>query len=173
MTKTLHWVAMTGVLTAVMVVARLFVHPWPNVTPFTALVILVAWYFGWRIALPATSLAVILTGLLLGMHPVVMVQLFLYAGLVLLTCGSRHVADEKSMALIVGLVFCLTYGFWTTILQAPFLFGGFNWPAIWSYWLAGLSFDFAHCVTTFMCVMALFHPFSRMLLMYQKIPQKT
>ena len=84
MTKTLHWVAMTGVLTAVMVVARLFVHPWPNVTPFTALVILVAWYFGWRIALPAASLAVILTGLLLGMHPVVMVQLILYAGLVAL-----------------------------------------------------------------------------------------
>ena len=165
MTKTLHWVAMTGVLTAVMVVARLFVHPWPNVTPFTALVILVAWYSGWRIALPAASLAVILTGLLLEMHPVVVVQIILYVGLVLITSGSRYVADEKSMALIVGLVFCLTYGFWTTILQAPFLFGGFNW-------LAGLSFDFVHCVTTFVCVIALFHPFSRILMMYQKIPQK-
>jgi hypothetical protein len=28
-------------------------------------------------------------------------------------------------------------------------------------------------VTTFMCVIALFHPFSRIMTMYQKLPQKT
>lgn len=69
MTKTLHWVAMTGVLTAVMVVARLFVHPWPNVTPFTALVILVAWYFGWRIGLASGKSCCDFNGIVVGDAP--------------------------------------------------------------------------------------------------------
>ncbi|MBO4107282.1 ECF transporter S component [Streptococcus suis] len=140
-------------LSALTVALRFAFVAFPNVKPVTAIFLWVTYSWGLVEAVLVMSLSMLVSGIYLGFGLVVLWQIIAY-GVVLAIWSRLLVPIFQSSTNLVKLeatfagVLVFLYGFVISLLIAwqystPFLV----------YWLAGLSFDMAHALST-----ALFYP---------------
>ncbi|WNY47651.1 ECF transporter S component [Streptococcus sp. 29896] len=140
-------------LSALTVALRFVFVAFPNIKPVTAIFLWVAYSWGLVDALLVMALSMLVSGIYLGFGMVVFWQIIAY-GLVLAVWSKLlvpifkfHTNFGKLEAVFAGALVFL-YGFVISFLIA----WQYSMP-FFVYWLAGLSFDLAHALST-----ALFYP---------------
>lgn len=153
----LTWLAM---FVALCVVGRLFIHPWPNVQPVSALLL----YGGTVLAFADISLvavlSLVLTGFYFGLGSFVLAQIAAYMSIILLFRVVSKFLPERlrflGQIILAGLMGYL-YGFIISLVQAIF----FGIPNFWVYYLQGLLFDTYHAVGNLLFYSILIPPLNR------------
>jgi hypothetical protein len=135
--------AILSLIIAACVVTRIAFQFLPNVQPLTDIFLITALYFGAVEGESVAILAMLVTGLYLGMGPWVVGQCIAYAILILITVMANRVLDFNKQRYVfvgytfgMGLMYGLIYaGFQVTLLQMN---------AFVPYYVAGLPFDLMH-----------------------------
>ncbi|MGX7075949.1 ECF transporter S component [Globicatella sanguinis] len=142
------WITQVALLTTLCVVGRIFFAFIPNVQPVTAIIAIVTILLGFKDGVIISSLTMLVSNLILGMGPWVILQIISYLIVVIFVYFSNRFLEKMvksdyilfgSRALVTGIAGIL-YGFsiswlWTFLIQVE---------NFWVYYLNGLPFDFAH-----------------------------
>lgn len=157
---TVYDIALTGVMTAVMVVSKEAMSFLPNVEPVSFWVILFTLTYGWRIFL-AIPVFVLIEGCIYGMGPWWVMYLYAWPLLALAAYLNRRQESVWAWSLLSGF-FGLFFGFLCAIPYAVVgisdngirggLYAGFTW------WVAGIPWDVVHCMGNFVLMRALYDP---------------
>lgn len=150
-----------ALLSAMMVGTQIALSAIPNVHLVAVFVILAALLFGWK-ALYAVYIFVLLEGLIYGFSMWFVNYLYVWTILAVLAIVFRNHRSPWFWAAMAG-IFGLLFG---ALCAIPYFFVG-GWAAAFAYWVAGIPFDFVHCVSnavlTFILLMPLYRLCSRIL----------
>lgn len=133
-----------GILTAVIIAARLYLQFLPNIKPVTPIIIISVIAFGVGFGIKLSLVSTLVSALFLGMGVFVVFQMLAW---VLISCLTGFVCRvSKSQHLILMALFAggagYIYGF-VMSLESLFYTGVFGFFA---YYVAGLYFDTLHAV---------------------------
>ena len=149
-----------GLMVAVLEVSKLALASIPNIELVSFWVILFTLHMGWR-TLYAVYVFVLIEGILFGIHFWWVSYLYVWTILVILTQIFRHQTSPVFWSMLSALfglgfgAFCavpygitgaLSGGIWNGILA------GFSW------WIAGIPYDFLHCIGNFFTMLILYKP---------------
>ena len=149
--------ALFGVLGGLTFAAKLVMSPLPNIEPVSLLVMLFAVVFGKKALFPI-YVYVLLELALFGFGLWTAAYLYVWALLALAAWLLRSMTAPLGWAILSG-AFGLLFG--GLCVPVCLLTGG---PALaWSWWLAGIPFDLAHCAGNFALALVLFTPLRRLL----------
>lgn len=157
---TISDIAFTGVMTAVIVVCKEALSFLPNIELVSFWIILFTLFFG-RKVLFAIFAFVLIEGFLYGMGPWWIMYLYTWPLLALIAYLNRK-QESVWFWSILSAFFGLFYGL---LCSVPYviigitddgirsgLYAGFTW------WVAGIPWDVAHCVGNFVLMLVLYHP---------------
>lgn len=157
---TIRDIAFTGVMAAVMTVCKEVLSFLPNIELVSFWVILFAIFFGKKV-LFAIFAFVLVEGFLYGMGPWWVMYLYTWPLLALIACLNRKQESVWFWSVLSGF-FGLFYGLFCSLPYVVMgitdngirggLYAGFTW------WVAGIPWDVAHCIGNFVLMLALYHP---------------
>lgn len=157
---TVYDMALTGVMTAVIVVCKEILSALPNIELVSFWIILFTLFFKWRI-LFVVPVFVLIEGLLYGMGPWWVMYLYAWPLLALLTYLNRRQESvwfwsilSAFFGLFFGMLCAIPYVVIGTVdngIRAG-LYAGFTW------WVAGIRYDVLHCIGNFALMLALYRP---------------
>ncbi|MFC4651803.1 ECF transporter S component [Lactococcus nasutitermitis] len=140
--------ARLAILTALCCVLRIWMAALPNIKPITALFFVFALYFGLADSLVIMALTMTVTGILLGFSPIILGQIIVYGLIILLFKFLTELSKNNLILSIFSGLLALLYGALIDIFSG--ILFGFGTGGFIGYWLAGLPFDLAHAVSTFL-----------------------
>ena len=146
-----------GLLTALVYVAQIALAFLPNIELVSLLFILYTLVFGPKVLYIIYTFA-LLEGLLYGFGIWWITYLYVWTILAGLTWCFRKMESSLGWAILSG-AYGLAFGALCEI--SHFFFVG--WQGMVASWLAGLTFDIAHCVGIFLAALALFKPLLHLL----------
>lgn len=150
-------IALIGMMTATLEVAKTALNFLPNIELVTLLVILYSLYLGKRVFFSVYAFALI-EGLLFGFGVWWVMYLYIWPALAAITLLLKNVQGRFFWALLAA-AFGLFFGFFCAI---PYLFIGGPSMAF-SWWIAGIPYDLIHCVSNFLVVLVLLPPLKRVM----------
>lgn len=153
-------IALTGVMTAVIVVCKEALGFLPNIELVSFWVIMFTLFFGWRI-LFVIPVFVLIEGCIYGMGPWWIMYLYAWPLLALTAYLNRRQESvwfwsilSAFFGLLFGFLCAIPYGI-TGITDNGIrggLYAGFTW------WVAGIPWDVIHCIGNFVVMLVLYHP---------------
>lgn len=146
-----------SLLAALMLGLQLAMASLPNIHLTALLIILGAVFFGWS-CLYSVAVFVLLEGLIWGFGPWWISYVYVWPLLAVAAVLMRANRSPLIWAVAAGL-HGLLFG---ALCAVPYLFIG-GPAAAFSYWIAGLGFDLAHCAGNFALTLLLFRPLCRAL----------
>lgn len=157
---TVRDIALTGVMTAVIVVCKEILSFLPNIELVSFWIIMFTLFFGRRI-LFVVPVFVLIEGCLYGMGPWWIMYLYAWPLLALLAFLNRK-QESVWFWSILSAFFGLFYGLLCAIPYVVIgtvdngirggLYTGFTW------WVAGIRFDVVHCIGNFIVMLVLYRP---------------
>ena len=154
---TLRELCILALMGALMLALQVAMAALPNIHITALLIILTAVAFGWK-CLYSVFVFVLLEGLVFGFGIWWISYLYVWPLLALAAVLMRACRSPLIWAVVAalhGLLFGL-------MCAVPYLFIGGTEMAF-SYWIAGLPFDFLHCAGNFVLTLLLFKPLSRVM----------
>lgn len=152
-------IALIGLLSATVTVAKLALSFIPNIEIVTLLFILYTRVFGWRPSLFAALIFSTVEVFIYGFHTWLLGYCIIWPVLILLTHFLlKGLKNEYGYAVLGGL-FGLFYGFFFALVEACFY--GYFYGL--SYWIKGIPFDIIHGVSNFIIILCLYKPLEKML----------
>ena len=135
-------IATIALLSCLSFVGRLTFTFLPNVQPTTVIILIVTLYFGVVDGVLVAVISMLMSNLYLGMGIWTIAQIVSYSIIVivfhLLSLNIKSDIYLSILAFISGLM----YGFFISLVQAPFI----SWYAFIPYYISGLPYDIAHAV---------------------------
>ena len=150
-------IALIGMMTATLEVAKTALNFLPNIELVTLLVILYSLYLGKRVFFAVYAFSLI-EGLLFGFGVWWIMYLYIWPLLAVITLVFKNVQGRFFWALLAA-AFGLTFGLFCAI---PYLFIGGPSMAF-SWWVAGIPYDLIHCVSNFLTVLVLLPPLRKVM----------
>lgn len=150
-------IALIGMMTATLEVAKTALNFLPNIELVTLLVILYSLYLGKRVFFAVYAFALI-EGLLFGFGVWWIMYLYIWPLLAVITLVFKNVQGRFFWALLAA-AFGLFFGLFCAI---PYLFIGGPSMAF-SWWIAGIPYDFIHCASNFLVVLVLLPPLRKVM----------
>ena len=144
-----------AMLSCLSFVGRMMFSFIPNVQPTTVIILIITLYFGVTEGILVSIISIMMSNLYLGMGIWTMAQIVSYSMVVIFFYVMTKLIPVKSdiyysmLALVSGLV----YGFFISLVQAPF----FGWNVFIPYYISGIPFDISHAVGNFLFFLIL-HP---------------
>lgn len=116
----------------------------PNIKPVTSIIILTVPMLSLTMALYVATTMTLVSGLLLGITPVVFFQIFAWWLIAIIEklLVSTRIGRTRVVQLLY--VFLSGYIFGIFVSMDQLLYGG--WKVYITYWLAGLTFDTLHAI---------------------------
>lgn len=150
-------IALIGMMTATIEVAKCALAFLPNVELVSFLMIVYTLFFG-KLIFFAIPVFILLEGTIYGFGLWWIMYLYVWPILALLTLLFRRQTSPFFWSLLSGL-FGLCFG---ALCAIPYLFlsgiqGAFAW------WIAGIPFDILHCISNFTVCLILFVPMRKLL----------
>ena len=146
--KLIYHLSLIAILAALSSVLRIWLVALPNIKPITAMFFAFILFLGLSDSLWIMSITMLTTGLLLGFSPLVFGQIFVYALLMIIfKLLSKIIKNIWTLSILTGSL-ALLYGFLISLCSG--ILYGFGPAGFIGYWLAGLPFDLAHAVSTFL-----------------------
>lgn len=157
---TVRDIALTGVMTAVIVVSKEAMSFLPNIEPVSFWIIMFTLFFGRRI-LFAIPVFILIEGCIYGMGLWWITYLYAWPMLALTAYLNRK-QESVWFWSILSAFFGLSFGFLCAIPYGMIgitdkgirggLYAGFTW------WVAGIPWDVAHCIGNLVLMLVLYHP---------------
>lgn len=150
-------IALIGMMTATLEAGKLALSFLPNIEVVSLFIILYTLCFGKR-TIYAIITFILIEGCLYGFGVWWIMYLYAWPLLSLLTWVFRKYASSLTCSLLSG-AFGLCFG---ALCSIPYLFiGGPHMAFTW--WIAGIPYDIAHCIWNFTLCLILFKPLSAVL----------
>ena len=155
-------IAQIGIMVAVIEVSKYALSGLPNIELTSFWLTMFTLYFGWRIVV-VVPVFILLEGTMYGIHLWWIMYLYAWPLLVFLVWIFRRYASPLFSAILSGL-FGLCFGALCSIpyfvigLSSGGVAAGFRTAITW--WMAGIPWDFVHCIGNFATMLVLFHPVS-------------
>ena len=155
--KLVYRLAIIAILAALSSALRIWMAAFPNIKPITAMFFAFAIVLGLSDSLWIMALTMLATGLLLGFSPLVLGQIIVYAIIIVIFKGLSVLTNNiwflSALTALLAMIFGVLISFISGMIY------GFGAGGFVGYWLAGLSFDLAHAISTF-----IFFPFVMLIL---------
>lgn len=149
--------ALIGMMTATIEVAKCALSFLPNVELVSFLIIVYTIFFGKLIFL-AIPVFILIEGCIYGFGLWWIMYLYLWPLLALLTLLFRRQTSPFFWSILSGL-FGLFFG---ALAAIPYVFLSGPKGAV-AWWVAGIPFDIVHCISNFFVCLILFTPITRLL----------
>lgn len=149
-----------GLLTALLFLGQVFMAFLPNIELVSLLILLYTLYLGKKVFWVIYSF-IFLEGFLYGFGIWWFSYLYIWSILAAVVYLLRKNNSALFWAILSGF-FGLAFG---ALCALPYLAAG-GWAAAFSYWVAGLSFDIAHCIGNFILALTLYRPLSKLMSHY-------
>ncbi|MEG2834098.1 MAG: hypothetical protein RR859_08000 [Ruthenibacterium sp.] len=146
-------IVLTGLLAALLLVAKEVLNFLPNIELVTLLLMLYTLCFPRSITMWAAVVFIFMQGILYGFGIWWVSWLYLWPLLILITWLLRAHTSLLLWAVVAG-AFGLSFG---ALCAIPYWITGGFYAAV-SYWFAGIPFDIAHCIGNVLTVLLLFQP---------------
>lgn len=152
-------IALIGLLSATITVAKLALSFIPNVEFVTLLFILYTTVFGWRITLLVSLIFSTMEIFIYGFSTWLIGYYIIWPLLILITHFlQKRINSEYGFAVLGGL-FGLFFGLFFALVES--FFYGFYYGV--SYWIKGMPFDIIHGVANFIIILSLYKPLQKIL----------
>lgn len=155
-------IAQIGIMVAVIEVSKYALSGLPNIELTSFWLIMFTLHFGWRV-IAVVPVFILLEGTLYGVHLWWIMYLYAWPILVFITWMFRDKASAVLMAIISG-IFGLCFG---ALCSIPYFFIGMSSGGISNgiitavtWWIAGIPWDFIHCIGNFILMLILYYPVS-------------
>lgn len=145
-----------ALMAALMIASQLAMAALPNIHLVAVFIIVATLAFGWS-AMLSVAVFVISEGVLFGFGVWWVSYLYAWPVLVLVVMLLRKNDSKLTWAIVAG-AHGLLFG---AMCAVPYLFIG-GWEMAFSYWVAGIPFDLAHCAGNFVLALVLVSPLSRL-----------
>ena len=156
-------IAQVGIMVAVIEVSKFALSGLPNVELTSFWLIMFTLYFGWRIV-AVVPVFIILEGAIYGVHLWWIMYLYAWPILVFTAWILRKKASALLFAIVSG-IFGLCFG---ALCAIPYFFIGLNPGGVSAgmmtavtWWIAGIPWDFVHCIGNFVIMLVLYKPIGR------------
>ena len=150
-------IAITGMMIAIIEVAKNALAFIPNVELVSLLVILFTLYFGKKILFVIPAF-ILLEGCIYGFGLWWIMYLYVWPLLALITYIMRKQESVWVWAIMSG-SFGLAFG---ALCSIPYIVLG-GPKAAFAWWVSGIPFDILHCVSNFVLCLVLFNPLSKVM----------
>lgn len=140
-----------AILSRLCIVLRIWLVAFPNVKPITAIILIVALYFGVSDSFIIAALTMIITGFIEGISPIIIGQIIAYGIIVFIFLAICRFIKYTSLRAILAGILAFFYGGIVDMFSGYFY--GFGTGNYIGYWLAGVYYDLVHAVST-----VLFYP---------------
>lgn len=159
-------VCLFGILGALLFSLKFAMSSLPNIEPVSLILISSAVVFGIK-ALYPLAVYIILEVAIYGFGFWSVGYLYIWLILVVITVAIYRITNNNTNPLLWALI-CGIFGFIFGALYIPLyiFYGGLEFAIGW--WISGLTFDIAHCVSNFILCMILFKPITNILLKFKK-----
>ena len=155
-------IAQIGIMVAIIEVSKACLAFLPNIELTSFWLIMFTLFFGWKIV-AVVPVFILIEGAIYGMNRWWIMYLYAWPLLVLVTWLFRKKASCLLMT-IISAIFGLCFG---ALCSIPYFFiglssGGFTAgvrTAV-TWWIAGIPWDFVHCIGNFFLMLVLYHPIS-------------
>lgn len=155
-------IAQIGLMVAVIEVSKFALSGLPNVELTSFWLIMFTLYFGWQVV-AVVPVFILLEGAIYGIQLWWIMYLYAWPLLVLIVWLLRKKASMILMAVISG-IFGLCFG---ALCAIPYFFIGLSsggvasgWTTAVTWWIAGIPWDFVHCIGNVVIMLVLYHPIS-------------
>ncbi len=156
-------IAQIGIMVAVIEVSKFALSSFPNIELTSFWLIMFTLFFGWKIVV-IVPVFILIEGAFYGVH--IWWIMYLYAWPLLVTIAWIFRKNESALlwAIISG-IFGLSFG---ALCSIPYFVigassGGFiaGVRTAIAWWIAGIPWDFIHCIGNFLIMLVLYQPISR------------
>ncbi|MBQ6442749.1 MAG: hypothetical protein IJJ13_09220 [Lachnospiraceae bacterium] len=149
-------------MVAVIEVSKFALSGLPNIELTSFWLIMFTLYFGWQVV-AVVPVFILLEGAIYGIQLWWIMYLYAWPLLVLITWLLRKKASAILMAVVSG-IFGLCFG---ALCAIPYFFIGLSsggiasgWTTAVTWWIAGIPWDFVHCIGNVVIMLVLYHPIS-------------
>lgn len=139
-------IAVIATLSALAMVGRILMQPFPNIQPVTAILIIITLTMSTLDGVIISAISILLSNIYLGMGPWTIFQILTYSILMLFTGGlfrrfyrPGSVTNRLAFALY-AFILGMAYGFVISIFSVTL----YKVPSFWAYYFQGLTFDLMH-----------------------------
>ncbi len=153
-------VARIGLMIAVIEVSKFALSAFPNVELTSFWLIMFTLFFGWKVVILVPAF-ILVEGSIYGVHLWWIMYLYVWPLLVFLTWLFRRTESVWFWAFLSG-IFGLCFGglcsltYFVIGASAGGVSAGIKSAFTW--WIAGIPWDFVHCAGNFLFMMVLYHP---------------
>ncbi len=156
-------IAQIGLMVAVIEVSKLALSGLPNIELTSFWLIMFTLFFNWKIV-AVVPVFILIEGAIYGIQLWWIMYLYSWPMLVLITWLLRKNTSAMLWAIISG-IFGLCFG---ALCSIPYFFIGISTGSLsagliaaFTWWIAGIPWDFVHCFGNFIIMLALYHPISK------------
>jgi energy-coupling factor transport system substrate-specific component len=156
-------IAQIGIMVAVIEVSKFALSGMPNIELTSFWLIMFTLYFGWKIV-AVVPVLILVEGAFYGPHLWWIMYLYTWPLLVAIAWFFRKNTSALLWAIISG-VFGLCFG---ALCSIPYFVIGASTGGIgagirsaFTWWVAGIPWDFVHCIGNFSIMLVLFHPIGK------------
>ncbi len=156
-------IAQIGLMVAVIEVSKFALSSMPNIELTSFWLIMFTLFFGWKIV-AVVPVFILIEGALYGVHLWWIMYLYAWPLLVLIAWLFRKNTSSVLWAVVSG-IFGLCFG---ALCSIPYFFIGMSaggiaagFRAAFTWWAAGIPWDFIHCAGNFIIMLVLYHPVSK------------
>lgn len=167
-------ITLIGMMVAIIEVSKVALSALPNIELTSFWIIMFALYLGKRIYY-AVPVFILIEGLMYGIQIWWVMYLYAWPLLAFLTRCLRKMDSALSWAIVSG-AFGLSFG---ALCAIPYFFVGAAGATAadglryaFSWWIAGIPWDFTHGAGNFVIMLALYHPVKKAMLNVSAILQK-
>lgn len=153
-------IAQIGLMVAVIEVCKIALSGLPNIELTSFWLIMFTIFFGWKIV-AVVPVFIILEGFVYGIHLWWIMYLYAWPLLVFVARTFRKNTSALLWAIISG-IFGLCFG---ALCSIPYFFIGLSSGGLsaglssaFTWWVAGIPYDFIHCAGNFTLMLFLYHP---------------
>jgi energy-coupling factor transport system substrate-specific component len=155
-TGSLRELCLIAILAALMFGTQVAMASIPNVHLVAVFIILAATLFGWK-ALYSVFIFIMLEGLMYGFGLWFLSYLYIWPLLAIVAVLCRKNTSRIFWAVVAG-IFGLIFG---ALCSIPYFLAG-GWAAGVAYWVAGIPYDFIHCVSNAVLTFFLITPMQKL-----------
>ncbi len=156
-------IAQIGLMVSVIEVSKFALSSMPNIELTSFWLIMFTLFFGWKIV-AVVPVFILIEGALYGIHLWWIMYLYAWPLLIFITRLLRKNNSSILWAIISG-IFGLCFG---ALCSIPYFFIGMSSGGIitglrtaFTWWAAGIPWDFIHCAGNFIIMLVLYHPVSK------------